>query len=137
MGKKLKINTRRPTFIRYSRVKLLTPFIGQLSGRLSEDLDNTDLPWTFDWYCTTPNGGSCPAFDNSGAADSLTTLESVLDEKNLRKPELVVNGDLQPPGKYIFTLLAAKGKQKSEANATVSIISQHVPTIQVLTLSNG
>ena len=26
---------------------------GQLSGRLSEDLDNSDVPWAFDWYCTT------------------------------------------------------------------------------------
>ena len=86
------------------------------------------------------DGGSCPAFDRTEnknkESNSLTTFEATLDKESLQKPELVIDGDLQPPGKYIFTLMTAKGTQKSEANATVSILPQHLPTIQVLTLES-
>jgi len=104
---------------------------GHLSGRLSEDLDNTDTPWVFDWYCTTLDGGSCPVFkipdknevkgrgkETSSIPPTLTTLEAVIDKENLRKAELIIDGDLLLPGEYIFTLAAAKGTQRSEANAT-------------------
>ena len=77
----------------------------------------------FDWYCTTLDGGSCPAFEISEKKEvkgrgkevdstlpTLTTLEAVIDKKNLRKAELIIDGDLLPPGEYIFTLAAAKGQ---------------------------
>ena len=76
----------------------------------------------FDWYCTTLDGGSCPAFEisdknevkgrgkeTSSIMPTLTTLEAVINKENLRKAELIIDGDLLLPGEYIFTLAAAKG----------------------------
>lgn len=100
---------------------------GQLSGRLSQDLDNLDIEWTFDWYCMTAEQGSaCPA------NDGLSTWENVMEADLLRKPDLMISGQSLLPGTYIFTLMATKSNQKSEANATVTIVPQDLPSIQLL-----
>ena len=84
--------------------------------------DFTSFLFQFDWYCTTLDGGSCPAFEisdknevkgrgkeTSSIPPTLTTLEAVINKENLRKAELIIDGDLLLPGEYIFTLAAAKG----------------------------
>ena len=85
----------------------------------------------FDWYCSTSNGGSCLTYDTIEESEK-KSLEEVTDKNMWRNPELAINGDLLPPGDYVFTLIASKGRYKSESNASVSIISDEIPTIEIL-----
>ncbi len=103
----------------------------KLSARSSVDLDNTDRNFDYDWYCLTDLGGGCAVLTNNDGGP-LQALEKALDKKALRGPELVLPERLLPPGSYIFTLVASKGQQRSEANASVTIVPDDLPSIEIL-----
>ena len=52
----------------------------------------------------------------------------------MRNADLYIDGDSIPPGEYFFTLVASKGEQKSEANATVVIVPDEVPNLEILAI---
>lgn len=60
------------------------------------------------------------------------TITTRLGRSSMRQKMLKLEAKTLPPDEYIFTLEVSKGDFRSETNCTVTVVSERIPTSEIL-----